>query len=428
MANKYVYSGATGANDGSSWTNAWTSIASAATVAAGDVVRVHKTHNQSGLTASFSFSNGTVTNPVRVICVDKDNSDALSTGAIIEWTTSSRGIFGNMISYGISWRNTGTLLVSPPTDGVQIHENGSLKAGGTTGIQSSATRGYLILRNVDVDLSAGSSAAIKVSFAACPRVEWTGGTYTCRSTQTDLFASSNAYGVIEVRGVTFSGTVTNLFSGGVDSIVYAKFVGCVPPTYTNVFGTNPIHGLGVVLFDRTISGTITIPPVSPTLLYTRQGTVNATVTRYRTGGADDGEQTNEYSWEMASDADALDFGCPLISLPVIHWIASGNQTITVYVASGVTLQDDEFWIDLVSPNEDVSATAKTKYSVSRCAPLATPANLTTDGTSTWNGSGVGTKQKVSITINPTVAGYVMVRFNLAKPSTTVYVDPKLDIN
>jgi len=109
----------------------------------------------------------------------------------------------------------------------------------------------------------------------------------------------------------------------------------------------------------------------------------------------------------------------------------------------------------IAPNGSISgATAKGIFTTTRCAIGATPTALTTDGTSTWNGSGVGTKQKIDHTLSngqtltvyvasggtlnnddfwievsepDQVGGPVTVRCFLAKPSTTVYVDPRLEV-
>jgi hypothetical protein len=166
-----------------------------------------------------------------------------------------------------------------------------------------------------------------------------------------------------------------------------------------------------------------------TELNTRLGTAKSTLARYRTGGADDGEQANAHSWEMAATASALEVFYPLVAMPLTVW------TIPDASISGATAQG-----------------LNAHY---RATPTATPAALTTDGTSTWNGTGVGTKQKITHTLSNAatltvyvasggtlnnddfwievsepdqVGGPVTVICYLAKPSTTVYVDARLEIS
>jgi len=191
--------------------------------------------------------------------------------------------------------------------------------------------------------------------------------------------------------------------------------------------TSPTYRYSRVRFEGCDDGTITVPPLGIHKDYQENGTISSTTVVYRTDGADDGEQANAYSWEMAADASALELYSCLDSSPITTWVEAGAQDITIYVASGGTLNDDDFWIEVESPNETASpnTTAMGQTNTTRAGFRDTPTALTTDSSSTWNGSGVGTKQEVTVSITPAVAGPVTVRCFLAKPSTTVYVDPKI---
>lgn len=427
MATIYVNSGAAGANNGTSWTDAYTSLASTNAAAAGDIVLVHKTHTQTGLAANINWSSGTVANPVRVVCVDKDASDALSTGASVEWTTTALGPQGNIYAYGMTWRNTGAqLTLTAATDGVQVSEACTLVCTGANGINIAGTRASFSWVNVNVDLSGGSAATTAMSVGGAP-LRWVGGTVTCRATQTNLFGAGLPLLCV---GVTFSGTVTSLFGASVAQFANGRgrFQNCIAPTYTNVIGATVINpGAEIDLSGLHPAGTLTAAALPPVTLHQRCGTVSASTTRYRTGGADDGSQANPYSWAMVASSSAGTFASPLVSHPITRWVETGSQTVTVYVASGTTLTDAEFWIEVLSPSEAGSPTALAAHRTTRALPLATAANLTTDATSTWAGTGVGTKQYAQVTIAPTIAGPVSVRVHLAKASTTVYVDPVLDV-
>ena len=143
---------------------------------------------------------------------------------------------------------------------------------------------------------------------------------------------------------------------------------------------------------------------------------------YRSSGASDG--ITDYSFKFTSNSNALESYLPISSFSFAKYVNAGSQTITVYLAGGASLNDDDFWIEVQSPSEETSPTAQGKFRTTKPDPLATPAALTSD-TSSWTGSGVGTKQKIEVAISPTIAGTVTVRCYLAKPSTTVYVDPKI---
>lgn len=190
-----------------------------------------------------------------------------------------------------------------------------------------------------------------------------------------------------------------------------------------------------MLLEACEDGTQTVPSLGLTEILNSYGGIKSDLTRYRTGGADDGEQVNAHSWEMICSANAKELFQWLKSPPMVRWVDGGSSlTFTVYIAGGATLQDDEFWIELSGPDDAGSATSRGHFERSNdtapdvpMTPRDTPSNLSTDGSSTWNGAGVGTKQKISITYTPTIAGPVTVRCSFAKASATVYIDPKLDV-
>jgi hypothetical protein len=191
-----------------------------------------------------------------------------------------------------------------------------------------------------------------------------------------------------------------------------------------------IHPLTRVLLEGCTDGTISDPELGLTELSTYYGTVKSTLAKYRSGGADDGENVNSYSWEMATNTNALEQFGALESLPITRWVDPDTSP------SGATTQGT--------------------FTSTRMVLRGTPAALTTDSSSTWNGTGVGTKQKITHTLNnqdgatltvyvasgatlnnddfwievqepDQVGGPITVKCFLANPSTTVYVDPKLEI-
>ena len=145
---------------------------------------------------------------------------------------------------------------------------------------------------------------------------------------------------------------------------------------------------------------------------------------YRSSGANNGDA--DYSWKMTSNANT-DSYCSLQSAEICKWVESGSQTITLHVASAVALglYQDGFWIEVESPSEETSPTGLGKFRTTKPNPLAITSTLAIDSSSSWTGSGVGTKQKIDVAIAPTISGTVTVRCYLAAPSTTIYVDPKI---
>lgn len=428
MATWFVYSGAAGLNNGTSWTNAWTDLASAVGVAAGDIVKIHKTHAQApGANTTLTFTNGTIAAPVQLICVDKDNSDALSTGAIYGPTgANTLTLAGCIFVRGVTWRAGSTLTIASGADNYQVFDNCILSQLGTSNFNiGNGSRSDVQFFNCTIDFSSATGASVQWVCSG-GRSRFFGGAFSLRATQTTAINCNGTGFDVLFSGVSFNGTVTNILNIGSFNgrIVFRD---CQLPSFTSYVTGTPSNQARWMQFERCTTGPITSPTAGLDYYSDRAGTINADTAHYRTGGADDGSQANSYSWAMASSANTGNLTTPLQSPNITRWVAAGSQTITLYVASGVTLNNDEFWIEVMSPSEAVSATAQAAYQSTRCDPLATPAALTTDGASTWNGSGVGTKQKMSVTINPTIAGPVIVHVNLAKASTTIYVDPVIDV-
>jgi len=434
MAVKYVNSGASGANDGSSWTDAWTAIGSSTGVAAGDEVRVHKAHTQTGAIGTLNWSNGTLANPVKIFCVDKDASDALATGAVLSNNSGSPAFNGNIVWDGITFTiTTGSMNWAAATDNLQRLRNCTLNLSSSGTFTFGGTRGCTLLSNSNIDMSGSTAAASNLGAGAGAVFFMRGGTITLRTgagNTTTLFAATGSACRMRCEGVNITGTCTNLATLANGGSV--ELVRCILPTYTNRLlatpGTNEF--IGYILLERCVAGTLSVGQLGLSALENRVGVLLSDLTKYRTGGADDGIQANAHSWSMAANANALANASFLYGLPMPVWVGTGSKTIKVYVASAVTLNDDEFGIDVLSSNETASpnTTSQGRFQSTRLADRGTPAALTTDGTSTWTGgAAVATKQYATVTINQGQAGPVLIRPWLALASTTVYVDPKPDV-
>ena len=90
MATYYLDSNAAGANNGTSWTDAWTDLANVTGLANGDIVKVEYRHDNPDDTAATGYVLGasfSAVTSVTYISVDKDNSDAfrkMTTGRFID--------------------------------------------------------------------------------------------------------------------------------------------------------------------------------------------------------------------------------------------------------------------------------------------------------------------------------------------------------
>lgn len=143
----------------------------------------------------------------------------------------------------------------------------------------------------------------------------------------------------------------------------------------------------------------------------------------RTGGATD--NTTPISWNMTSLSTSL-FNFPFVSEEIVEWndATGSSKTATLYLTTNATLNNNDFWADLEYLGD--SGDPKSTTVTSRMAYLGTPTQLTTDS-STWGGSALTKLYSIALTFTPQQKGPVKVRFHLAKPSVTVYVDPLITI-
>lgn len=133
--------------------------------------------------------------------------------------------------------------------------------------------------------------------------------------------------------------------------------------------------------------------------------------------------------KIVSNANVQNFFAQARFLIAVGWADfSTAKTITIeFVQDGTTtpLADDEFWVEVQEPNGATSAYLINSDRASNSNSAANQAS----STASWTGlSGTNVKQKASITTAGTgKQGPYQVFVCLAKPSTTVYANPKADI-
>lgn len=449
MANRYVYSGATGTGDGTSFTNAYTSLATAiAAGAAGDVYLIASDHVDTNTTASVTFTfKGTAAAPDIAISVNR-TSGLPEVGARIQ---TSGGNFSITIATAASGVTTLDGLVINAASAPTLNTNSGL-------IQiSPASFSYILARNCLLVTNANNSSRAQVNGSNCKVVfentsVLTGGTasaQTLAATQPFTWRNSTPY-VTSGSGFTggsippvifdtsttavtslencdltaFSGKTTLTTAGTLKRI---SFSGCKMP---------PLASLPVANLNRAdMVEIITCSDAGATdraERHTTSGAFTLERTIARTGGASDG--ANPVTFKMQGTA-SNQRGDPITSLELAFNFTSAEvgaaKTLTFHtLTDGQTLTNAEFWAE-VSYMAGNSALA-TQLS-SAAGAIDTPTSLTSDTATGWTTTGVTTpvKQKVALTFTPQRAGDARVVFRMAKAGTgissLVYVDPKADI-
>ncbi len=433
----YVDSNASGADNGTSWINAYQTLALCETGEAPYAVdqEIWLAHDHAESTAgslAFAFANGTATQPVRLISVNS-GTDNYEAGATITATVSTSDI---TIGTGAStW--LGVTFVTP--------DNFGFNATTTTHSFYECTfnaadtpmellQTYICIECYDCTIiSADTSLPGIVLNRASGHLLIRGGSITMASAASAsamfLANAADSDNILVVEDCDLSGGGTTTANMVLTALNVASlnntitFRRCkLPASYT----TQTMVGGNVLQIESCSGGTDTVPFLGVTEWQDQHGVVQSVTTDVRTGGASDGDQL--YAWEMNPVAN-VSYYAPLESPPIVYWAEAGAQTVTIHIANDVDLDTDQCWITIEHPSEATPAEPDHIVLTTKPAPLVTGNAITRDSGSTWSGAGTGTdgstgQQKlVSASFNPVEAGPVIIRVYLATDDT-MYVDPK----
>jgi len=430
MVDWYIDENAGGANNGTSAANAWLSYNSAdgnGSINPGDTVYIDKDHDEL-LASTQSFDMGGSNElPVRVISVDMADSNSYATGARIGSSSAEFRIVGASAYFGVTLVSSNNeIIVCYDSQESQTFEDCRLEVGSAAGDtltfrQDRAVVNFinstLVLADGMIDDTVGDPYGTIVNFYGC-----------------DIQANGNYELIQNIKmgmrmdfiSCSLTGFTTIVENFG-EPCAKVAIRDCSLNSNINLEGF--AYGIGnEILLERSTSAT---DGATPGLVELRNyhGTVQESLTDYRTGGANNSEQANEHSWLMGSNSVTNKFFSPLKTPMCTRWIDSGTSNLTFHFASTGTLKNDEFWIELFSPDEETISTTQGEYQTNRPADIqTTPTNLTTDATSTWNGAGVTTQQEISFTITPDQAGPIRFRGCLGIPTYSGYFDPKVEVS
>jgi hypothetical protein len=436
MAVYYVYSGATGSNNGSSWANAFTTLTTAfATEAAGDTLYVAHDHSESTAAAITLTSSGTVTNPTKVVCVDRGGSvppisaDRRATAQVA--TTGASNITlngfthydGIIFAAGSAGNNANIILPNTAGNWLRL-DNCSLRLvttasgskiflanGGAVGScfveWNNTTVSFAnVLQNIDITCAfRWRNTAAAVIGATIPTV----------LLGTSIAAKS---GNVECAGVDLSALGSGKTICGNNSLggyVAFMFLDCKLDAAVTKSAVPASHGSTEIDFVRSgASGNYTI------FRHRISGALDHETTIVRTGGASDG--TTPIAWKIVTTANcnySESFECP----PIAIWNDVTGSSVTATIegiwGGGAVPNDDECWLE-VEYLGNASSPQGSFVNDGKADLLATAA-AQTSSSETWGGS--TTKFKLAVTFTPQQKGWIYARVKCAKPSSTFYIDP-----
>ena len=359
MANVYVWSGATGANSGASWADAFTNLSSISTKAAGDIIFVAHDHNQSNASAQTITSPGTEASPCRIYCVNRAGSvppvaaDLRTTGQVTTTGAFAISCAGSVSEcYGIIF-NCGTGATSANLSiGTALSRswrvvNCAFKLL-TTNTGSRITFGaqgcLTIVENCTMTISQVGQAAIPAGRVIVRNT--TSTTFVQGATiPTVLFASGTIQTSIFLEGVDLSNISTskNLVQVTTATNTTAILKDCkLGASVTVAYGAFPSFGATDIMLVRCDSGDTNYR--TERWNYMGRQTIETTIVK--TGGATDG--TTPIAWSLFGNAAAIRI--PFESLPISVWNETIGSPITITIegtwTAGIVPTNGDVWMDV----------------------------------------------------------------------------------
>lgn len=414
MPDVYYDAQAVGADNGTSWADAFTTLLAAiAATGAGDLI--YQSHTSNEILGVSPIYTGT---GQRIVSVDKTGSvppvaaDYIKGGT---FTAATQDIIlrGLIHSIGTLWK-VGDDFISDQAVSNIVLEDGSLEL---TGASDSFRLIGGSVRLIDFDLIVGIATNFISVLGTGIFLHWRGGTVV--GAMNTLFANVSG-GDIIIEGVDLSSVtvaiVTPAVTPGYFTII---FKGCVMPSGVPLSSIAvPIQGL-IAAYGSSDTN-------KPYFMQEEQyeGTIITETTNVKSGGSSDG--TTPISLKFVSNANVSEYAFALKNrMPILFYAAdTGVQEFIVDVMTdGVTLQDDEIYLEFSSPGTGVQRVMTETRPLN---PLVIPSNLTASA-AMWDESGIGAavKQKITASIDPKQKGWMECFICLAKPLTTMYADVKV---
>jgi len=441
MADRYVRStDGSDADNGTAWALAKATLAGVAAIdSSGDRLFLSQAHAESSAALQTITLAGTISNPVQVLC-GNDGAEpptALATTATIATTGANDiNISGHARFYGITFTagdstSAAIFRLGNVQGDRQVYENCSFRLGGS----SSANRIYV------VNASGANPANVKwkgttARFAHANQglsvnggfFEWDGGSIVAGGTDvTSLITngvSSAATAVI--KNVDLSGLASSanlsLIANGLD----VTFINCkLPSSWSGSLAS----GTRLATFRASMYNCDSADTNYRIAVSEFSGDLVQETTIVKSSGASDG--TTPLSWKMTGHTANCNFFTGVFRSPeIVRWNSTVGSAITVTVEivnDGVTLKDDEAWLEVQYLGTSGFPLGST-VSDSKADVLATGANQATSSV-TWTTTGLSSpvKQKLEVTFTPQEIGYIQARVCMGKASQVIYVDPLLTV-
>lgn len=422
------------ANSGADWTAEKLTLATgiAGIDAAGDRVLINSSHAESATAVSYTCP-GTATNPCQLLSVTPTGTtgiSALTAGATFTGTSTGLTFNGSFYAYGLSLvASTGNIVSAVNSGDVQHWDTCTFNVSGASGsarmiFGTTASAGGSVSVLTNCTFQTGNSGQ-RISYSGDVRIN--GGAWSASGTDpASIFIPYGGAGgargqslVVQGLDLTNIPTTTNLMGQG-QAGANALFRDILlPASWTGVpIGTSDIEeGMRVEVWHYKVGS-------SWVRFWVRDTRCDLTpeTTIVRSGGGADAE--GSYSVKMVTTSACAYPTAVARSMTFVvpNTTTGSNVTLTAQIIrdSATALDDDEVWLEVEEPDGTITTDAAASV-------IATPAAQTSSG-ATWTTTGMTNpnEQELAVTVNPSVAGPLLVTVHCAKPSTTLYICPKVD--
>lgn len=446
MADVALWSGATGAGNGTSWADAYTTLAAVIAAQGSNPTRVFVASDHVELTGAVITFQAIYMSVYQIISVDRASGfppTVEQAGARIGSTNATNLTISNgFYSKGVFWtagegstatRNlvfdcsAGYHAVRIVGGGIELRNTGSSSriVLGTTSLYRN-TR--FMLEGAEVRFgNAGQGATLNGTSVSVKDGALAG------SAITEFIRTIGIAAVdVDVSGFDMSaGSASmNMLVANMNGIGQIKFDSCkMPAGWTGgiVSGNTLSQGCLRALMINCDSADTNYRLITAG----RGGGLRTDTAVYRSGGASDG--TTPISWLISTSAGSiLIYPLVIFDTPsVTRWNDTVDAAVTIsmhVLTDGVTLKDDEAWLE-VTYLDDAGFPLGAVLGDERPSQLS-PSSDQESSAATWTSPGIAApvKQKLSVTFTPRKRGYIQARVRVARPSSVIYVCPEPELS
>lgn len=443
MADVALWSGATGAGNGTSWADAYTTLAAVIAGQGNNPTRVFVASDHVELTGTTIVFPSVLSAVYTLISSDRTSGfppTVEQSGARIGSTSGtnltlqngyySKGVFWTAGEGSTATRNlffdstVGYHGVRIVGGGIELKNTGAAsRVMFGTGATSRNTR--FALENAEIRF--GNAGQGFLMYAASLSIK--DGALAGSAVTEFIKAFSTVAADVDVSGLDMSSGAAsmNLLAANLNGVGQLKFDSCkMPAGWTGgiVSGAALAHsGLKALMINCDSADT------NYRLITAGWGAgLNTETAVYRTGGASDG--VTPISWRIATNTlttyPLINFDAP----PITRWNDVTGSPVTVSIevlTDGVTLKNDGAWLE-VQYLDDAGYPLGALVSDERPSQLAAAADQDAS-TAAWTATGITTPiaQKLSVTFTPQQKGFIQARVRVARPSSVIYVCPQLEV-